>query len=314
MTVEEDKIEVVIEDKPEGAAVQEDKAKPEVDLEVVDDTPEEDRKYKPRPAGAEPDLPTDEEIATYSESVQKRIKKLKYEWHEERRAKEAYQRQLDEAVRLAQTAVKAHEDLRGKYASGQEILVKEAQQRVQSELERAKALYRAAFEAGDSEKVAEAQEVISRLAAEKRDIETYRPTAPPQLQPPVIQPHVDDRTKEWANRNTWFMRDKDMTDYAFVLDARIKRQGVSPNSEEYFRMLDEGVRREFPNKFERVSSSEEVVNTPKKQGTVVAPASRSPVNQPRKITLTKSQVAIAQRLGITPEGYARQLQKLQGES
>jgi RNase P subunit RPR2 len=312
--VEEEKFEVVISDKPEGAAAQESAAKPEVDLEVVDDTPEADRKYKPRPDGAEPDLPSDEEIATYSDSVQKRIKKLKYEWHEERRAKEAYQRQLDEAVRLAQTAVRAHEDLRTRYTDGAQVLAHEAKLRVESELARAKSLYKAAFEAGDSEKVAEAQEVIARLSSEKRDIESFRPQAPPQLQQPVIQPHVDDRTKDWAGKNSWFMRDKDMTDYAFLLDQRLKREGVVPSTDEYFRRLDEGVRREFPNRFDKVSSSEEVVSTQKKQGPVVAPASRSPVNSPRKVTLTKSQVALAQRLGITPEGYARQLQKLQGES
>jgi hypothetical protein len=161
--------------------------------------------------------------------------------------------------------------------------------------------------------VAEAQEIIARLTAEKRDIETFRPVAPPPLQAPVMQPHVDDRTKDWANRNPWFMKDKDMTDYAFLLDARIKREGISPSSEEYFKRLDEGVRKEFPNRFEAVSSSNGQVSQPKKQGNVVAPASRSPVNTSRKVTLTKSQVALAQRLGITPEGYARQLQKLQGE-
>lgn len=285
-------------------------AEPEVD--VVDDTPEADKGRPRRPDGVEPDIPDDDEISKYTEGVQKRIKKLRYEYHEERRAKEERERQLQEAVRVAQTSFKAAEELRQKVYKAEQLLKEQADARIKAELDKAKDAYKKAFEAGDAEQAASAQEHIARLASEHRDLELYTPRAPqPGQQPPVMPaPTPDRKSQEWAQRNTWFMQDRHMTNYALALDERLKAEGVDPSSDDYFRRIDEGMRREFPNRF---SDARESVTPQSRQGPPVAPGNRSPVNPPRKITLTKSQVELARRLGISPEGYAKQLMNLQKE-
>ena len=311
----EDKdLEVVVGEADKVAASPDEKPK-DLELDIVDDTPEGDRNKQRRPEGVEPDLPEDSEIEKYSESVQKRIKKLKYEFHEERRQKEEAQRIRDEAVRVAQEAFKRHEEIRQKYSAGEKVLVDQAKNRNEAELARAKDLYKKAFEAGDADKLAEAQEVIARLAAEKRDIETYRPQELPQMEAPKPQaPRPSQKAEEWAKSNTWFMQDRDMTNYAFVVDERLKRQGVAPDSDEYYEKLNASLKKEFPDRFSRDEApSKAEVSQPRKQGPVVAPTSRSQANSPRRITLTKSQVELARRLGISPEGYAKQLLKLEGK-
>lgn len=319
---EEEKIEIEIEgdspsqepDKSAGTESPEAKPLADVAVEVKDDTPEKDKGREPRKG--DPEIPDDEEIKTYSESVQKRIKKLRFEFHEERRAKEAYQRQLDEAVRLARMATDSHEQLRKKYAVGEQVLVEQAKNRNEAELARARELYKAAFNSGDADKLTEAQEVIAKLAAERRDIDTYRPHEPPALQmpqPTQQAPRPSNRAAEWAAENSWFMKDQDMTNYALVVDERLKRQGVAPDSDDYYEKLNASLAREFPDRFKN-SSSQAEVSAPKKPGPVVAPTTRTQGNSPRKITLTKSQVDLARRLGISPEGYAKQLLKLEGNS
>ena len=314
----EEKLEVVVEpDKIAGQTAETAGEKEESPVvEIVDDTPEEDKKHKRRPDGQEPDLPEDEEIAKYSESVQKRIKKLKYEFHEERRAKEEAQRQLDEAARIAKMAISSHEEMRKRYSQGEQVLVTEAKNRNEAELARAKELYKKAFESGDPDKLAESQVIIARLAAEQRDISAYRVTEPPQIEMPKPKqaPKPSQEAESWAKENEWFGKDHDMTNYALVLDERIKRQGVVPDSPEYYTALNAGLRREFPQRFkvEPDSSSTRDVSPPKKPGNVVAPTSRTQANSPRTITLTKSQADLARRLGISPEGYAKQLLKLEG--
>lgn len=298
----------------EDIDVQVDESSAEIELEIIDDTPEEDRNKPRRPENAEPELPSDDEIKNYSEGVQSRINKLKYEFHEERRAKEEAQRILDESVNRTNQLMEQNRKLQEQLSKGQGQLVSQAKSRIEAELAQAKAAYKMAYESGDSEALTEANLKLSTITAQKARLDAYRPKPPkaqsteqmaqsqqiPQ-QAPVQQPRieVDPQAKEWASRNTWFGQDEEMTGYAFGVHERlVKKEGINPSSQEYYEKIDEAMKRTFPDKFGQQRNT----------GNVVAPVARS-TKSPRKVKLTNSQVALAKRLGITPEKYAAQLMK-----
>mgnify|MGYP003140568262 CR=1 FL=1 len=290
---------------------QEDK---EFEIEVVDDTPEEDRGKPRRAEGAEPQIPNDEEIENYNENVQKRIKQLKYEFHEERRAKEEAARLQDEALRYAEQIKQENDKLKRTINDGEAVLVNQAKGRVDAQLEKARAAYKSAYETGDSDALIEAQEAITKLSVEKDKYDSYKPRPAPQ---PVSQPQYqqetpqppkpDQRALEWAKNNDWFEKDPEMTGYAYGLHEKLVKSGIDPRSEQYYSEIDTAVRRVFPDKFDDGPIIEE--SAPQRQtGNVVAPAARSG-KKPRKVQLTSTQVALAKRLGLSNEQYAAQLMK-----
>ena len=283
------------------------------EIEVVDDTPEEDKGKPRRAEGADPKVPDDDEIQSYSEGVQKRIKQLRFEYHEERRAKEEAARLQDEALKYAQQIQHENEKLRKTLEEGEGVLVNQAKGRVAAELDKAKAAYKAAYETGDPDALIEAQEKLTMLQNEKIRYENYKPQprqqqAPqPQYQQPTPQPNrPSDRALQWAQRNDWFEKDSEMTGYAYGLHEKLVKSGVAPDTEEYYNQIDNAVRRVFPDRFDDVSFEE---TAPQRQaGNVVAPAARSG-KKPRKVQLTSTQVSLAKRLGLTNEQYAAQLMK-----
>ena len=283
------------------------------EIEVVDDTPEEDKGKPRRAEGADPKVPDDDEIQSYSEGVQKRIKQLKFEYHEERRAKEEAARLQDEALKYAQQIQQENEKLRKTLEEGEGVLVNQAKGRVAAELDKAKAAYKAAYETGDPDALIEAQEKLTMLQNEKVRYENYKPQprqqqAPqPQYQQPTPQPNrPSDRALQWAQRNDWFEKDSEMTGYAYGLHEKLVKSGVAPDTEEYYNQIDNAVRRVFPDRFDDVSFEE---TAPQRQtGNVVAPAARSG-KKPRKVQLTSTQVSLAKRLGLSNEQYAAQLMK-----
>ena len=283
------------------------------EIEVVDDTPEEDRGKPRRAEGADPKVPDDDEIQSYSEGVQKRIKQLKFEYHEERRAKEEAARLQDEALKYAQQIQQENERLRKTLEEGEGVLVNQAKGRVAAELDKAKAAYKAAYETGDPDALIEAQEKLTMLQNEKMRYENYKPQprqqqAPqPQYQQPTPQPNrPSERALKWAQRNDWFEKDSEMTGYAYGLHEKLVKSGVAPDTEEYYNQIDSAVRRVFPDRFDDVSFEE---TAPQRQaGNVVAPAARSG-KKPRKVQLTSTQVSLAKRLGLSNEQYAAQLMK-----
>ena len=283
------------------------------EIEVVDDTPEEDRGKPRRAEGADPKVPDDDEIQSYSEGVQKRIKQLKFEYHEERRAKEEAARLQEEALKYAQQIQQENERLRKTLEEGEGVLVNQAKGRVAAELDKAKAAYKAAYETGDPDALIEAQEKLTMLQNEKMRYENYKPQprqqqAPqPQYQQPTPQPNrPSDRALQWAQRNDWFEKDSEMTGYAYGLHEKLVKSGVAPDTEEYYNQIDSAVRRVFPDRFDDVSFEE---TAPQRQtGNVVAPAARSG-KKPRKVQLTSTQVSLAKRLGLSNEQYAAQLMK-----
>lgn len=283
------------------------------EIEVVDDTPEEDKGKPRRAEGADPKVPDDDEIQSYSEGVQKRIKQLKFEYHEERRAKEEAARLQEEALKYAQQVQQENQRLLKTLEDGEGVLVNQAKGRVAAELDKAKAAYKAAYETGDPDALIEAQEKLTMLQNEKIRYENYKPQprqqqAPqPQYQQPTPQPNrPSDRALQWAQRNDWFEKDSEMTGYAYGLHEKLVKSGVAPDTEEYYNQIDTHVRRVFPDRFDDVSFEE---TAPQRQaGNVVAPAARSG-KKPRKVQLTSTQVSLAKRLGLSNEQYAAQLMK-----
>ena len=289
----------------------------EIFVEEVDDRPEPDRVAARDPKGADFDIP-EEEIAQYSENVQKRIKQLKYEFHEERREKEAAQRQNEEAVKYAQQIMQERDGLRATIAKGNEALYSVTQQKLDTEMTAAEGRYRDAYEEGDTEKIVEAQRGMTDAAVEKKQFEQYKPqedrvTEPdtpsevPQGQPQVT---VDPRAKEWLSKNRWFGNGPDknveMTGFAYGVHEELVRSGIDPTSkpDDYYAEVDRRIQDRFPEQFGGV---EETRGSPPPQP-VVASARRSG-GKSRKVQLTRSQVDLAKRLGLTKEQYAAQVAK-----
>ena len=289
----------------------------EIFVEEVDDRPEPDRVAARDPKGADFDIP-EEEIAQYSENVQKRIKQLKYEFHEERREKEAALRQNEEAVKYAQQIMQERDGLRATIAKGNEALYSVTQQKLDTEMTAAEGRYRDAYEEGDTEKIVEAQRGMTDAAVEKKQFEQYKPqedrvTEPdtpsevPQGQPQVT---VDPRAKEWLSKNRWFGNGPDknveMTGFAYGVHEELVRSGIDPTSkpDDYYAEVDRRIQDRFPEQFGGV---EETRGSPPPQP-VVASARRSG-GKSRKVQLTRSQVDLAKRLGLTKEQYAAQVAK-----
>ena len=288
------------------------------EIEVVDDTPEEDKGKPRRAEGVEPKIPNDEEIENYNENVQKRIKQLRYEFHEERRAKEEAARLQDEALRYAEQIKQENDRLKKTINDGEAVLVNQAKGRVDAQLEKAEAAYKSAYETGDADALIEAQKTIAKLSVEKDKYESYRPKPSPKAQPePQYQQQTMQPSKpsqmgvDWAKDNPWFgphssEYDPEMTGYAFGVHEKLIKSGIAPDTEEYYNQIDDAVRRVFPDRFDDEPFEEPA---PQRQaGNVVAPAARSG-KKPRKVQLTSTQVSLAKRLGLTNEQYAAQLMK-----
>ena len=285
----------------------------EFEVDIIDDTPDEDKNKPRRADDAEAQIPEDDEIANYSENVQKRIKQLKFEYHEERRRKEEAARLQDEAVDYARKVYEENQKLRKTLEEGEGVLVEQAKSRVEAELDRAKAAYKEAYETGDPDKLIDAQEKLNSLQNEKFRVESYRPR-PQQVQQEPVQlqrkprvPEPDAKTKAWASENEWFGNYSEMTGYAFGVHESLVRQGINPQSQadEYYNRIDQSMRQRFPDKF----GGHQVEAAPVRQaGSVVAPAGRS-AKKSRRVQLTSTQVALAKRLGLSAEQYAAQLLK-----
>jgi hypothetical protein len=278
----------------------EDKVEYEVEgeIEVVDDTPEEDRGRKPmKEAPAEV---TDDELSQYSEGVKKRIQHFSKGYHEERRAKEAALREREEALRLAQNLVEENKRLQGSLGQGQQALLEQAKKVVANEVEQAKAKFKAAYEAGDAEAVTAAQEELTTAKIKAERVNNFRPAVAkpeePVVQPaPRAEPQADSKALAWRDSNPWFGSDDEMTAVALTVHRKLVESGVSTNSDEYYEKINSRVRQLFPDAF--------TSDRPVKKSQVVTPATRS--TAPKKIVLTQTQVQLAKRLGVPLEVYAR---------
>ena len=289
----------------------------EVELEVVDDdipAKDKDETGQLRKPGKPPEDLTDDELDEYSDKVQKRIKSLSRGYHDERRAKEAAFRERQEYERLAQQLVEENKRLKGTVNKNQEAIVEQAKKTVAAELIDAKRAYKQAYETGDGEALLEAQDALTNAKIKSDRLSNIKitplqeqetPVKPEALEEDTQQAPVDGRANEWAQSNEWFGQDDAMTGFALGYHTELVKEGIDPQSDEYYERIDSRMRQVFPDRFEE-DTEEEVVTT-KKSANVVAPATRS--TAPKKIRLTQTQVAIAKRLGLTPQQYAEQVAK-----
>tara|TARA_R100000935_G_C2809124_1_gene154142 strand:+ start:81 stop:1112 length:1032 start_codon:yes stop_codon:yes gene_type:complete len=283
------------------------KQEEELDIEVVDDTPKADRNRKP---SEPPSEVTDEELESYSEKVRQRIKHFSKGYHDERRAKESAQRERQELERVAQNLVEENKELKGNVNKNQTALLEQAKKSATSELDEAKRLYKDAYEAGDADRVVDAQESITNAKIKADKLNNFKLPALQEEETPVqnnqeyVEPTVqlDERAEKWALDNTWFQQDDEMTAYAIGLHQKLVKTGVNPQSDEYYETIDARMRKLFPEEFEDLTVEEP---KSKRQSNVVAPATRS--TAPKKVTLTQTQVAIAKKLGVPLEEYAKQV-------
>ena len=300
---------------------------PDIEIEIEDDTPPKDRNRQPVSEEEVKKLKLDaDELDQYSVEAKDKLIKMKKVWHDERRAKEAADRERQEAIRVAQKLAEENRQLKSKLHSGEEEYVGVAKQSAIQELESAKKEYRDAYDAGDSEKLVEAQEKLTMAKIKVDKLDNYNPIYKKpvedeenEVQIPQQQsiPRPDNKAVDWQQRNEWFGQDEEMTSLALGLHEKLKRNGVTVGSDEYYDTIDKTMRRRFPESFEddqdteteKVRAEEPQKTSKPKASTVVAPASRS--TSPKKIRLSNTQVALAKKLGLTPEQYARELTKLE---
>lgn len=304
--------------------VEEVKAAPEVDIEIVDDTPIEDRNKKPmaeeKVLAAEDE---DDELLSYDKKVQKRIKKLTKGYHDIRREKEEAVKMREEAIRAAQFLADENKRMQATLHEGSKSYIEQGKQGAEAELSMAKKAYKEAYEAGDSDALVEAQLAISEATMKLDRVRTMQPIQPkeqdvyiPQAQPEA--PAQDPKLTQWLDSNDWYggetPEEDEMTGLAITVHNRLAREFGEKyvGSDEYYEKISDTIRKRFPDYFGAEESLEvkEVEKTPvktraKPAAAVVAPATRSVA--PKKVQLTPTQVQIAKRLGVPLELYAKKV-------
>jgi hypothetical protein len=294
----------------------------EIEIEVENDTPPEDRNRKPVDPETIQAL-EDDNLEEYQEKAQKKLKDLKKVWHQERREKEAALREQQEAVRLAQRMLEENKTLKQRLSNGETVYVDAVKQATEQELDSAKAEFKSAYESGDSDRLLAAQERITNAKLKADKVDNYQPQFQKALQEQENPVQItnqqvnapDKKALKWQKNNDWFGQDEEMTSLALGLHEKLVRNGIPAGSNEYYENIDKTMRKRFPENFdgeEEVNVEEPEKVQRQKASTVVAPATRS--TSPKKIRMSKTQVLLAKKLGLTPEQYARELTKLEAQN
>lgn len=301
---DEDDDNTVIEIEPsseEPVLAQDKKEEVEVEVEVVDDTPKADRGRTP---SEPPEEITDEELQSYSESVQHRIRHAHKGYHDERRAKEAAERERDELTRSMQALLQENERIRTQNVKNQESMLEQAKHTAAAKLKEAEGRYRDAYDSGDADAVVQAQRELNEANWQSRRVAEIEQNALQQKNNAVQQQNIEQqqqptasqRALAWKQANPWFDTDREMNGAALGYHQKLVESGVVPDSDEYYDRLNGRMRELFPDRFGDQRSG--------KQGGKVASVTRS--KSPKRIKLTQTQVRVAKRLGLTPEQYAKQ--------
>jgi hypothetical protein len=290
------------------------KAEEKFEVEIEDDTPTQDRGRKPAPPV---DDPTDDELSSYDEKVQARIKKFTRGYHDERRAKEEALREREAAETFAKQVFAENKRLQQQLSTGSKAYIEQSQSSAENELTSAKKRYKEAYEAGDVDALTEAQAEIAAATLKIDKTRNMRPVeieereyTPTQNAAPQQQ-KLTPRAQKWADANQdWWGKDEEMTMTAMGVDRRLQKEYGADyvGTEEYFRTIDKTMRKRYPEQFEDAQSEEpDEESTPRRatKATVVAPAARS--TSPNRIRLKTSEVNTARRLGVPLEEYARQV-------
>jgi len=317
------------DEMPEIKEIPEQDAVEDIEFEIQDDIPDEDKdpvtgkEREPMPQELVQELEQDE-LEDYSDKVKTRLKQMKKVWHDERRAKEAAFRERQAAEEFAKKVFEENRKLKETLSSGEKSYLDTAKNAANLELEMAKRQYKEAYEAGDSDQIIEAQTKLAEANYRLQKVNEYKPT----LQAPendvnieastqVEVPRPDQKTLAWQERNPWWGTDEEMTALALGYHQKLEKQYGRQyvGTDEYWQNIDKTMRRRFPDYFgeEEVETSDgggkPVQRTETKPATVVAPASRS--TSSKKIVLSKSEVNLAKKFGLTPQQYAMEKQRLE---
>lgn len=293
----------------------------DVEIEIIDDTPEKDRGR--RPLDREVADPTDDEIENYTKGAQDRIKELTHARHDERRAKEALAREKQELERLAMAMVEENKKLKATLNTGAQQYNQMLASAAEAKLDKARRELKAAQEAFDTDAIIAAQEALAEATWEVRDAKNFK--APPlqveenavqtqQPQPQRVQ--ADEKTLRWQAKNQWFGSPgfEEITSFALGLHQKLVQSGVDPRSDSYFEQIDARIKSTFPDVFGGAKDEPtRTVETPaRKPAAVVAPATRS--SGAKKVQLTHTQLALAKKYGLTPQQYAAEVAKLENQN
>jgi hypothetical protein len=291
----------------------------DVEVEVIDDTPIQDRGR--RPLDREVEDPTDDEIENYSDKVKGRIKELTHARHDERRAKESTMREKQELERLTQQLIDENKKLKQYVSTGSEQYGTMAKTAAEAELEKARRQYKDAQEAFDTDAIIAAQEALTDAKWKLEQAKSFRPpplqteeyevqtrqSAPEQAQP-------DEKTLRWQAKNQWFGANgfEEVTSFALGLHQKLVNNGIDPRSDDYFDQINDRVKSKFPEVFGGAEDKPRSGDSPRRPAAVAAPATRS--SGAKKVQLTQTQVALAKKFGLTPQQYAAQVAKLESQN
>jgi hypothetical protein len=292
----------------------------DLDIQIEDDTPPEDRGRTPLPKEVVDELDKDD-LEEYSEKVKKRLSQMKKVWHDERREKERAFREKEEALRFAQVREQEIKQLKSRLGNGEKAYIQEVTKSASNELAVAKDKLKQAYESGDPGLIADAQEMLTDAKLKVKQYENFRPSL--QEEESVVQPNLqyqvpqapqsvaDPKAEAWKEKNAWFGTDEEMTALALGLHEKLVRSGVDPRSDDYYDRVNATMRKRFPDYFEEEPTQTRQEEKPArtKPANVVAPVTRS--SAPRQIRLTPTQVMLAKKLGLSNEQYARELMKLE---
>jgi hypothetical protein len=277
------------------------------DIEIVDDTPKKDRGRKP---STPPDELTDDELGNYSEKVKKRLQHFSKGFHDQRRAAEQATREKSELEAMTSRLLDENRKLKGTVGQNQQAMLEQAKKMAERELEEAKAKFKAAYNAGEGDAVVDAQEAMTSAKMKSERVNNIKlpPLQEAESNVQTQQPApvtVDTRATEWQKSNSWFGQDDEMTSFALGLHQKLVKQGINPRSDDYYEKINSRMRQVFPDSFDEAGDDEPEEAKPRRKTNVVAPATRS--TAPKKIVLTQTQVALAKRLGVPLEEYAKQV-------
>ena len=290
-----------VDKKPEA----EDDGGVDVEIEVSKKEPEQEAKE-------------DDEIERYDEKVKKRISDLQSGFHNERRRAEEAAREKDEALAFAQSIAEENKKLKGSLNVGQTALLEQAKKVVSNEVDDAKRRYKLAYESGDSDALVEAQELLTSAKIKMDRVNNFKPALQDEQNEVKIaprevprQPQADPKAARWQSENSWFGSDDEMTSFALGLHTKLIKNGIDPNSDEYYAKINSRIRQVFPENFGLDNNETETPQSqsaPRQKSNVVAPATRSTSSS--KIRLTPFQVTMAKKFGVSHELMAQKIAEL----
>ena len=290
-----------VDKKPEA----EDDGGVDVEIEVSKKEPEQEAKE-------------DDEIERYDEKVKKRISDLQSGFHNERRRAEEAAREKDEALAFAQSIAEENKKLKGSLNVGQTALLEQAKKVVSNEVDDAKRRYKLAYESGDSDALVDAQELLTTAKIKMDRVNNFKPALQDEQNEVKIaprevprQPQADPKAARWQNENSWFGSDDEMTSFALGLHTKLIKNGIDPNSDDYYAKINSRIRQVFPENFGLDNNETETPQSqsaPRQKSNVVAPATRSTSSS--KIRLTPFQVTMAKKFGVSHELMAQKIAEL----